>query len=776
MATNQCDGGGLVLVLFPHLVTPKHAQPMSTFTSQTQLGPVQVKSYWSTLADLFASCCGARDKDKTQYERLLDQQEDSTQRKLAQSSILLRWLALLISGQYLPDNQQIYAVLFRLAGVLDGLAASGGHDSDDQQQQGSLGQSTKNILNETQALLKDIARWFTADDAVIDQTHIPNGNSRHQLQRIVFHSSQLMRRSTVPKPDIETAKEIVPEVETLQKSAEQAIEDLRLALYSTAQIGITLLTCDQLLDAIRDSINFARDVVADAAQATANQVSHVEAAVRPTEQDRTEPAKDQAIELKQNTTQQAAHLKQGANQVVAQAAQINTANIKAQVEQIPEDLSHRAREKLPSKDSVIDRVLTVVQELIESDDSFREAIQSLLALARKYASAVRQAAQGVVPQELVVEGASETKERQPTPSLLESNPHITQLLLAGKEFLEGLAGGKSLDPVLRDVQSVWSEIQSELLQAFDDWLESTSIALDRDDGDVTDKASLLSQSIRSFIDTIRGIVQSRQDLQDQLTHIQQRLSTFAYEITRETRLRTMARRLAVIKSVLASALNTQTATLTQHGRELLNDTFNKILPSLLHLLGSIPLPRIEFTSPQLDAALDDLTLAAVNLIPAAIRFEAKESFEWNRTTAATTTLSAGLKRLRVEATGFRLAFQDVSFFVREKVTQTSNEWLNWLCCAIPHGRGRAGSKKQYTLAGREEEGHLGAYREAGLVDLGLFGEGGTEEGAGVVVEVQGCSEEGQDEGERDGFFKVCTDRPLQTRTNSPTEKNHLSPQ
>lgn len=704
-----------------------------TFTAHTQAGDVQVKSYFETIAELFALCgCGPR-RDKTEYERLLEDEEDETRRKLTQSHLLLRWVALLLSGEYLPDNQQIYAGLFRVAGVLDGLAQSEPLASDDTQ----LSDGTTRVLNETQGLLKDVARWFTSDDAQIgSETRIPNGNSRHQLQRVVFHARQLVRGGAPPPPDVaDTAKDLVPELETVQRSAEQAAEDLRLALYSFAQVGITLVTCNQLLDAIRDAVNFARDVVADTAHSAAEGVAGVETAVRPDEHEREAPGKEQAVEVKAGASAQANEVANAAQDAVAQVAQLSAINVDAateQVKQVPEDLKNRASEKLPSADSFLDRFLNVVQELIAEDEDFRTAVQGLLGLARKYAGALKTATEGAVPEELIVEaGRGEDDNGQPPPSLLERNPDLAHLLRAGRELLEGLAGGKSLEPIIEECSAVWEQVRDDVLRAYSDWLDDASRALAEDDSaDAAEKAHKLAQTLRDAIENVRKSLQTREDLREREEKIQRLVQSFVSEITRKARIRTMGRRIAAITSVVRTTFDAQTRAITRQGYELLNDTWNKILPSLLTILGSIPLPRIEFTSPQFDAALDDLSLAAIHLIPARVRVEASEVVEWDGSQPTTTqsSVSGGLRQLRIQASGLRLAVRDVSFFVREKVTQTSAHWLNALCCALP------GRREKYTLAGREETGHLGAYREAGLLDLGLFGEG--DEGARVDVEVE----------------------------------------
>jgi hypothetical protein len=107
--------------------------------------------------------------------------------------------------------------------------------------------------------------------------------------------------------------------------------------------------------------------------------------------------------------------------------------------------------------------------------------------------------------------------------------------------------------------------------------------------------------------------------------------------------------------------------------------------------------------------------------------EAKEVFEWN--SVEPTETQAAVKQTKLQATGLRLAVKQASFFFREKFTQISSPWLNYICCALPR------KEDQMTLSGREEDGHLGAYREQALLDLGLFGQADSLQGAEVTIDL-----------------------------------------
>lgn len=229
---------------------------------QPDFDQVYVKPYYETIYETLCCCMpGARrSAARTEYERLLDQEEDEVEARVKGSGPLLRWIALLLSGQYLPDNHQLYAALHRFSGVLEGLEnvnvlQSEYSDTNDAETSRTLSQSTKDLLGILAALSRDVARWLASDDAVVEvqqegedsskSKQIPSGNSRHQLQRVVYHTRRLIK-GDAPPVSVETQlTDVVPEVETVKRSAEQAAEDLRLAAYSMMQIVVVAVTSDQ---------------------------------------------------------------------------------------------------------------------------------------------------------------------------------------------------------------------------------------------------------------------------------------------------------------------------------------------------------------------------------------------------------------------------------------------------------------------------------------------------------------------------------------------------
>lgn len=478
----------------------------------------------------------------------------------------------------------------------------------------------------------------------------------------------------------------------------------------------------RLTNAIRDVLNYVRDSAADVALNAAQEATAAENALRPSEEERQGTLK-QEVQGLGNSAQEAA----------VTVTQLDYSMLAAKAEALPKDGAKWAKEHTLSGHDLGQKIADAAGQLMEQDDSFKEAVQHLLRLSSKYYEAVKTAADGKVPEEVTVTPS------EPPPSSLDSeepaatvNTDLLALLKALQEMLEGLAGGKSLDPIVEEAATLWREVKNDVLKAFDEWAQKAQRLLLPKEGDKQDsgedsQAPSFSDSLRELYESLYAIIKERPDLRAKWDKIYSLSIAFLSDIGRDPRLLKIYSRTTEVLQILWSIFDMETRRLTVVGKELMMDTYWKLVPSLLTIIGNVPLPRIEFTSPQVDAALDDLQIEAISLLPSRIRFEAREVFEWNSVEPSET--EAAVKQTKLQATGLRLAVKQASFFFREKFTQVSSPWLNYVCCALPR------KEDQTTLSGREEDGHLGAYREQALLDLGLFGRSKSLQGAEVTVDL-----------------------------------------
>ena len=95
---------------------------------------------------------------------------------------------------------------------------------------------------------------------------------------------------------------------------------------------------------------------------------------------------------------------------------------------------------------------------------------------------------------------------------------------------------------------------------------------------------------------------------------------------------------------------------------LLKDLSNVIVPDLFESLRYVPVPRIEYTDPQIDAIIENLVIESDNLAPNSFEFGSDNYFRWGRKTVT----SANKNKVMVSVSGVQMDLKDVSYYVSKK--------------------------------------------------------------------------------------------------------------
>lgn len=163
------------------------------------------KSYWQTIVEAMTSCCGRQSDEER--ERLLDETEADTEDGKKAKGALTRWIALLSTAYYLPSNAQLYTAAHRVVAWVDRFAEPGQQPCSGRES--AFDVAVSSICQELQKLLVELARWITSDDACLpDGQRVPSGNSREQIQSLVYHLLQFKRSLSVLRtPDSSKAGE-----------------------------------------------------------------------------------------------------------------------------------------------------------------------------------------------------------------------------------------------------------------------------------------------------------------------------------------------------------------------------------------------------------------------------------------------------------------------------------------------------------------------------------------------------------------------------------------
>ncbi|EMR72457.1 hypothetical protein UCREL1_486 [Eutypa lata UCREL1] len=95
---------------------------------------------------------------------------------------------------------------------------------------------------------------------------------------------------------------------------------------------------------------------------------------------------------------------------------------------------------------------------------------------------------------------------------------------------------------------------------------------------------------------------------------------------------------------------------------LVKDLADVIIPAALENIAYIPVPRIEYSDPQVDAVIENLVLESDNFMPNVLEVASDNYFRWGRKKIA----SKNKNSVDVKVTGVQMDLRDVSFYVKRK--------------------------------------------------------------------------------------------------------------
>lgn len=95
---------------------------------------------------------------------------------------------------------------------------------------------------------------------------------------------------------------------------------------------------------------------------------------------------------------------------------------------------------------------------------------------------------------------------------------------------------------------------------------------------------------------------------------------------------------------------------------LLKDLTEVIIPAAFENVAYIPIPRIEYSDPQIDAIVENLVLESDNFMPNVLEVASDNFFRWGRKKIANKHKNS----IDVKVTGVQMDLRDVSFYVKRK--------------------------------------------------------------------------------------------------------------
>ena len=97
-------------------------------------------------------------------------------------------------------------------------------------------------------------------------------------------------------------------------------------------------------------------------------------------------------------------------------------------------------------------------------------------------------------------------------------------------------------------------------------------------------------------------------------------------------------------------------------KHLVKDVSKVIVPGIFESVRYIPVPRIEYTDPMIDAIVENLVIEGDNLAPNSFEFGSDNYFRWGRQSIT----SKNKNKVMVSVSGIQMDLRDVSYYINKK--------------------------------------------------------------------------------------------------------------
>jgi len=534
----------------------------------------------------------------------------------------------------------------------------------------ALNSPSKKLSTEGQTLVNDLKN-------VIEEAKILllTKNEGNLLQDFIWQSQQISGGSAI-SPNAPVDKD------TAKQHGNEALEGLRT-------LGTLLISNGQFRKLLSDAAILLRDIAGDAAQNTANKVRPSDQQLnqmdRPAE-DNTwhenpdlskdkllssakqsmpfgkKDAKEAAGDVSQaahpegsrdpmDTAQTGAHEAQtGQSTGLDASAAAGTAKQKVQenvseqdkekVRARREQLNNYLRGKMPEerRDQTIWRMKKMVVE-IQGHQDYQRAIETLLRLAEQYGEHGKNVGQQSTG---AVKGAHDDDALQ----LAESDL---------KTLLERFANNTSFDDLIDSIKQIYKDAdQDPDLRNWFSRLDTYIRKILQQQGFILEDES--NREWNRLYDDGHYLLRNR--YRGHTDRIVDEFKFIGEQFDADPQNTKFARSVNKLFLDLGNDENGKT-TFKPH---LLKDVTEVILPAVFENIRYIPIPRIEYSDPQIDAVVENLVIEGDNLAPNVLEFGSDNYWRWGRKAVT----NKNKNKIMLSVSGVQMDLRDVAFYVKRK--------------------------------------------------------------------------------------------------------------
>lgn len=531
-----------------------------------------------------------------------------------------------------------------------------------------LSSPSKKLSSEGQKLVADLR-------AVIEQAKILllTKNEGNLLQDFIWQAEQITgANTTLPNAPVDK--------NTAKQHGNEALEGLRT-------LGTLLISNGQFRKLLSDATVLLRDIAGDAAQNTANKVKPSEDRLNrldePAEDntwhDTPELSKDKLLAQakqsvpfgKKDVKETAGDINQAANpqgsrdpRDTAQqglqegqtgqstgldargAAEVAKQKVNENVSEEDKDKARARRDQLNNylkgkmpeerRDQTIWRLKKMVVE-IQGHQDYQRAIETLLRLAEQYA------------------GHGKNLGQQTTGTVQDFRSNNIHWLTNIKTLLERFANNTSSDDLIDSINQVYKDAdQDPELKNWFKRLDAFIRKILQQQGYILEDAS--NEEWNRIYDDGHQLLRGR--YRGHTDRIADEFKFIGEQFDADPQNKQFAESVNKLFLDLGQDENGQTV----FKPHLVKDLTDVILPGIFENIRYVPIPRIEFSDPMVDAVVENLVIEGDNLAPNSLEFGSDNYWRWGRKSIS----SKNKNKVMLSVSGVQMDLRDVSYYVKRK--------------------------------------------------------------------------------------------------------------
>lgn len=288
------------------------------------------------------------------------------------------------------------------------------------------------------------------------------------------------------------------------------------------------------------------------------------------------------------------------------------------------------------REQTIWRLKKMVLECQQHPD-YQRAIQTLLDLAEEYGGHANTIAQG---------GSN---------TVQDARSNLAQAERDLKTLIERFANGTSTDDLWASINQIYKDADQD--RELKDWFKAMDKYIRRllqEQGYIMEDAS--TEDWNRLYD--KGNYLLRQKYRSHTDRILDEIKFLADQFDQDAQNKAFAAALTKLFTDLGNDENGK-PTFKPH---LIKDLSEVIVPAIFENVAYIPVPRIEYSDPQIDAVIENLVLESDNFMPNVLEFASENYMRWGRKKVT----SKSKHSVEVKAAGIQMDLRDVSYYVKRK--------------------------------------------------------------------------------------------------------------